>query len=106
MPRYKLYENNLQFPKIEEYSYLLEYLSMIGYHINGSPITFQEIESFKRSMSIDLTSIEVETLVTMSREYVRECMNTDENAMPPYMEEERQKIPQSVLKARFGIKDS
>ena len=55
-------------------------------------------------MQLDLNIYEVTALRKMSEAYIVECNKTEQNTPMPYIEGERKKIPQSVLKAMFGIK--
>jgi hypothetical protein len=72
-------------PEVEYGHYLLEFITALGFaSSDGSPITFQEIEAYKRLMGISLTAWEAETIRVLSREYTSQLSDRDANAPPPY----------------------
>lgn len=49
-----------------------------------SPVTFQEIEAYSRLNGLDFLPIEVNTIMEMSRAYVRYVSDKDNNAKAPF----------------------
>lgn len=49
-----------------------------------SPVTFQEIEAYSRLNGLDFLPIEVNTIMEMSKAYVRYVSDKDPNAVSPF----------------------